>query len=176
MLRSVIRLVVAMAVWAALSAVAAHAQSAPSASNLPSGDDHYQFNQIDDGYLRLDLKTGEVSQCKARPAGWSCLAVPDERAAFDGEIARLQDENAALKKALLDHGLPLPGGVAPLAATRPPAPAAPPPVARSEPPTNPDLKLPSDADIDRMMAVVEKMWRRLVEMMINLQKDLMKKT
>ena len=123
MLRSVIRLVVAMPVWAALSAVAAHAQSAPSAptapsaSNLPSGDDHYQFNQIDDGYLRLDLKTGEVSQCKARPAGWSCLAVPDERAAFDGEIARLQDENAALKKALLDHGLPLPGGVAPLAAT-----------------------------------------------------------
>ena len=39
-----------------------------------------------------------------------------------------------------------------------------------------ELKLPSNAEIDRMMAVVERMWRRLVEMIENLQKDMQRKT
>jgi len=81
---------------------------------------------------------------------------------LDGEIARLQDENVALKKALLDRGLPLPGGVTSV-----------PPAARNG---EGDLKLPRHADVDRMMAVVERVWRRLVEMIANLQKDIMKKT
>jgi hypothetical protein len=178
MTRFVIRSVVVGTIAAALGASAAHAQSAPN--QPPNSDDRrFQFNQIDDGYLRLDLKTGEVSQCKARAIGWSCLTVADERSAFDSEIARLQGENAALKKALLDRGLPLPSGVVAEAtppATQPPAaapPATPPPAARNDGPT---LRMPSDADIDRMMTTVEKVWRRLLEMMGNLQKDLMKKT
>lgn len=183
MFRFVIRSVLAGTVAAALGASAAHAQATPT--QPPPGDDRrFQFNQVDDGYLRLDLKTGEVSLCKARAIGWSCLTVADERAALDSEIARLQGENAALKKTMLDRGLPLPSGVvaeaAPQAAapptTPPPAtapPAAQPPVARDD---GPSLKLPSDADIDRMMTTVEKIWRRLLEMMGNLQKDLLKKT
>jgi hypothetical protein len=184
MTRFVIRSVVAGTVAAALGAFVAQAQSPPS--QPPNSDDRrFQFNQIDDGYLRLDLKTGEVSQCKARAIGWSCLIVADERAAFDSEIARLQGENAALKKAMLDRGLPLPPGVVaqatpqittPPAATPPaaqPPAAAPPPSAHNDGPT---LRMPSDADIDRMMTTVEKVWRRLLEMMGNLQKDLMKKT
>jgi hypothetical protein len=50
------------------------------------------------------------------------------------------------------------------------------PVARGERDLNRDLKLPSNADIDRMMAAVEKVWRRLVDMLVGLQKDLKKKT
>ena len=180
MFRFVIRSV--LAGTAVLGASAAHAQPAPT--QPPPGDDRrFQFNQVDDGYLRLDLKTGEVSLCKARAIGWSCLTVADERAAHDSEIARLQGENVALKKAMLDRGLPLPSGVvaeaAPPAAAPPAAPPpatappAVPPVARDD---GPSLKLPSDADIDRMMTTVEKIWRRLLEMMGNLQKDLMKKT
>jgi squalene cyclase len=34
-----------------------------------------------------------------------------------------------------------------------------------------DLKLPSHADVDRMVSAVEKVWRRLVEMLMSLQKD-----
>jgi hypothetical protein len=182
MIRFVIRSVLAGAVAAALGGVAAYAQA-------PANDDpRYQFNQVDDGYLRLDLRTGEVSLCKARAVGWSCLTVADERAALDSEIARLQGENATLKKAMLDRGLPLPSGVLAQAepqpalpqAAAPPAvtppvtpPAAPPPAARDDGPT---LRMPSDADIDRMMSTVERVWRRLLEMMGNLQKDLMKKT
>jgi hypothetical protein len=168
MIRFVFRSVL---VAAALGASAARAQT-------PATDDRrYQFNQVDDGYLRLDLKTGEVSLCKARAIGWSCLTVADERAALDSEIARLQGENAAMKKAMLDRGLQLPSGVVAEApqAVAPPAvkPAAPPPAARDDSPT---LRMPSDADIDRMMTTVEKVWRRMLEMMNNLQKDLLKKT
>src|SRR5262245_35022293 len=123
-------------------AAAAAALSAPAAlAQGPDEDKRYQFNQVADGYLRLDLKTGQVSLCNRRDIGWSCVAVADDRAAFDSEIARLQGENGALKKALLDRGLPLPGGVRPDPQATPPA-AATAPVARND---NPDLKLPSDA-------------------------------
>ena len=151
-----IRYLLAAAVAGALTATAAQAQSPDTEDN------RYQLNRVDDGYLRLDLKSGQVSLCTRREVGWACRAVPDERAALDGEIARLQNENAALKKSLLDRGLPLPGAVTSV-----------PPVAGN---TDNDLKLPRHADIDRMMAAVEKAWRRLVEMFANLQKDLMKKT
>ena len=63
--------------------------------------------------LRLDGRTGQVSLCGRAAAGWACQAVPDERAALEAEIARLQDDNAALKKELLARGLPLPSGVKP---------------------------------------------------------------
>jgi hypothetical protein len=153
------RYLVAVTVVGALVASAARAQS-------PDGDDNrYQLNRVDDGYLRLDLKSGQVSLCNRRDVGWACRAVPDERAALDGEIARLQNENAALKKSLLDRGLPLPGAVTSV-----------PPVAGGGDSGDSDLKVPRHADIDRMMAAVERVWRRLVEMFANLQKDFMKKT
>jgi hypothetical protein len=151
------RYLLAAMVAGALIAPAAHAEGSDTEDTA-----RYQFNQVDDGYLRLDLKSGQVSMCGRRTAGWACLAIPDDRAALDGEIARLQAENAALKKTLLDRGLPLPGGV-----------KAGPPMARG---SDSDLKLPSNADIDRVMSAVEKVWRRLVEMIINLQKDILKKT
>jgi hypothetical protein len=40
----------------------------------------------------------------------------------------------------------------------------------------PDLKSPNDSEIDRVMTYMEKIWRRLVEMMQNLQRDLQKKS
>ena len=43
-----------------------------------------------DGVLRLDTRTGAVSTCNNSGAGWACYAVPDERAAMDAEIGRLQ--------------------------------------------------------------------------------------
>ena len=153
MIRFPVRLLPALAIAGALAAPLACAQ-APETE-----DNRYQFNRVEDGYLRLDLKTGQVSLCSRRPVGWACATVADDRAAFDGEIARLQGENAALKKAMLDRGLALPGGVTPDV-----------PAVRGDR----DLKLPSHAEVDRMMSAVEKVWRRLVEMLVGLQKDLPK--
>jgi hypothetical protein len=137
----------------------ARAQS-PALDPPPGSDDpRFSFHRSQDGFVRLDRRTGQVSQCARRTSGWSCLAVPDDRAALESEIGRLQSENAALKQTLLDRGLPLPGGAKPGA----PSTSAP-----------QDEKPSSEAEVDRVMSMVERIWRRLLEMMANLQRDLNK--
>ncbi|MFW1581987.1 hypothetical protein ACEV7R_23445, partial [Vibrio parahaemolyticus] len=46
---------------------------------------------------RLDTRSGAVSTCTNSSAGWACYIVPDERAALDAEIGRLQADNDKLK-------------------------------------------------------------------------------
>jgi hypothetical protein len=128
-------------------APAAHAQSAPDSEN-----GRYSFAPVNDGMLRLDTRTGQVSLCARKDAGFACNTVPDERSALENEIARLQRENGVMKKDMLARGLPLPGGVA----------GGVPRDQQRE--LNLTVPLPSDAEIDRMMTVFEKMWRRMVDM------------
>jgi len=152
-----IRTVLLVGVGLALVGPSAWAQNTPA-----DGDDaRYSFSRADDGYLRLDGRTGQVSICTRRAVGWACQAAADERTALEAEIARLQGENVALKKELIAHNLPLPG------AAKPDPPAA--------KPEEPRLQLPNDADLNRVMTFIEKVWRRLVDMITTLQKD-MKKT
>ncbi len=144
MRRSIIVLIAASAALA----TPALAQSAPDSEN-----GRYTFSQVSDGMLRLDTRTGAVSICARKDAGWSCNTVPDERTALENEIARLQRENGALKKDMVARGLPLPNTVTGL----PPAPA-------DQRELQLKVPLPSDAEIDRMMSAFEKVWRRLVDM------------
>jgi hypothetical protein len=115
------------------------------------------LHRADEGFLRLDGRSGQVSLCLKRSAGWECQAVPDERSALESEIARLQADNANLKRELLAHSLPLPGGGSPDLSGRE------------------ELQLPSDAELNRMMTFIEKVWKRMVEMIVTTQKDIMKK-
>jgi hypothetical protein len=157
-----IRAMVRTGSYAAFLAVLSLASpgAAEAQDNPPDNDGRFTFHRTEDGYLRLDGRTGEVAACTRRPSGWICQLLPDERAALEAEIARLQGENSALKKELLSRNIPLPGGIKPDA-----------------PRTNePRVKVPSDADLDRMMSFIEKMWKRLVEMIINTQKDMAKKS
>jgi hypothetical protein len=101
----------------------------------------------------------DVSQCSRSDAGWVCKAVPDERSALETEIARLQGENATLKKELLARGLLVPGVSSPSGAK----------------PSEPELKLPSDAEVDKVISFLERVWRRLIEMGRDVQKDVEKK-
>jgi hypothetical protein len=136
-----------------------------------AGEHRYSFHRVKDDFLRLDSRTGEVTQCGWNATGWSCKAVPDERAALESEIARLQRENATLKRSLLTRGLDLPGGVKPDApAAKEGAPTAKAPEAAPAP------KSPSAADLDRAIAFVKDVWRRLVEMMVDLQRDIQRKS
>jgi hypothetical protein len=134
-----------------LAALAAFAPPASAQSTPDSESGRYSFSGVPDGMLRLDTRTGAVSLCAKQATGWTCNTVPDERAALENEIARLQRENGALKKDMLARGLPLPGGVA----SGPPA---------NQRELNLKVPLPSDAEIDRVMSAFEKMWRRLLDM------------
>jgi hypothetical protein len=157
MIRATLTTVTLAGLLLGLGAPAARAQT-PSEND----DSRYTFNHADDGYLRLDGRTGQVSFCSRRPVGWACRLVPDERAALETEIGRLQGENALLKRELLSRNLPLPGMVKPD-----------PPAAKTD---EPRMSLPNDADLDKVVNFIEKVWRRLVEMIVTLQKDVMKKS
>jgi hypothetical protein len=121
----------------------------------------YVFQKQADGYLRLDSQTGEVALCGARGVGWACEAAPEDRALLENEITRLRTENAELKKEILSHELPLPAGVAPE------------PLAQNDQSQNGGftVRLPSDADIDRMVSFVGNVWHRFVDAVERAQKQ-----
>jgi hypothetical protein len=161
-----------MRVLAVMTVVAACAAPALAQDALHESDGRYTYRPAEAGTLRLDTRTGQVSLCTRQEAGWSCNVLPDARAAYEQEITRLQDENAALRKSLADARAAV--------TNNDEAKATEPKIAepqRSEPKSTepksdePKLRMPSQADIDRMMSVVEKMWRRMIEIIGSLQHD-----
>ena len=92
--------------------------SVPALAESGNADDQrFSFHKVDDGFLRLDGRTGVVALCTRPESGWLCRMVPDERSTVEVEIARLASENAALKSALREREGRLPG--------QPPRPPAP---------------------------------------------------
>ena len=132
-------------------ALAALTTAAAETGTPDSGNGRNSFHPAADGGLRLDTRTGQVSECSRSDAGWACKLVPDERSALETEIVRLQEENEMLKKELLARGPPTPGA------------------------PDPELKLPSDADVDKVISFLEKAWRRLIEMGRTVLKDVERK-
>jgi hypothetical protein len=143
---------------------------AAGAQSLPDGENgRYALSPVSDGVIRLDTRTGAVSTCGNSGAGWACYAVPDERAALDAEIGRLQAENEKLQTELAAREPTVGGKIdEPLPKTdslKKPEPK----VAEGE--RKIEIPLPSDRDMDRVMSFLEQAWRRLVEMANRLQKD-----
>ena len=158
----------------AFGTAVALAQPAPDTEN-----GRYALSPIADGVLRLDTRTGAVSTCTNNSGtGWACYAVPDERAAMDTEIGRLEADNEKLRAQLAardqaQEKLDKPKIDEPL------------PKADSLKPSEPkvaegqrkieipriEIPLPSDRDMDRVMSALEQAWRRLVDMANRVQKD-----
>ncbi|MCK1638775.1 hypothetical protein IVA95_14455 [Bradyrhizobium sp. 157] len=136
----------------------------------------YALSPAGDGVLRLDTRTGAVSTCNNSGAGWACYAVPDERAAMDVEIGRLQAdivrlqaENERLKADLASREPTVSGKVEePLPKSDSLKPGEP-KVAEGE--RKIEIPLPSDRDLDRMVSFLERAWRRLIEMANRVQRD-----
>jgi hypothetical protein len=162
-----------MPVLPAIAAVAALLAVAPACAQTAPDNDRgrYKFSPTaDGGVLKLDTRTGSVSNCAKRDtAGWACYAVPDERDALDAEIGRLQADNTRLKDELKKRDLAANSSGAP---------------ALSEKNNNPDtgktdagkgkrleLQLPDDQDVDRMVLFLERAWRRLVDAANRMQRD-----
>ena len=145
----------------AIAAVLACAASpAPAQDGAPPNvASRYSFNRVDDGFLRLDNSSGQIAFCSPHAVGWACQAVPEDRAALEKEIARLQGEVAGLKSEIAALREPPP----------PPAELTPPTTDKSEDAT----KLRED--LERARVAIENAWRLLVEMIVNFQKDMMRK-
>lgn len=125
---------------------------ASAQDNAPSGGaSRYSFNRVNDEFLRLDNQTGQVTLCNARTVGWACEVVPEDRAALDKEIGRLQNEVSALKREL--------------AALKAP----------TDKSGEVKLTMPSKEDIARARIFIEDTWRNLVDMLSTMQKDMMRK-
>jgi hypothetical protein len=129
----------------------------------------YALSPVTDGVMRLDTRTGAVSTCNNTGAGWACYSVPDERAALDAEIGRLQADNEKLRAQLALRDPSVTGKTDE-------------PLPKSDSLKKPDTKvaegerkieipLPSDRDMDRVMSFLEQAWRRLLEMANRVQKD-----
>jgi hypothetical protein len=179
-------LMVLMVICPAAGATASAQDTAtpPATTQTAPGDDgRYSFHRSGDGFIRLDSRTGEVAQCGWGSTGWACKLVPDERAALESEIGRLQRDNADLKKSLLSHNIELPNGMVakaqtPTAAAPVPPADVPDPSAKVPPQVSPQVSPqgPTDAEIDRAFAFMKNVWRRLVDMMADLQRDIQKKS
>jgi hypothetical protein len=134
----------------------------------------YSFNRVDDGLLRLDNKSGKVAFCKPISTGWVCDAVPEERAALEKEIDQLRDEVAASKSDIAT----LKKEIAALRAPPPPPvpPQTVPPAPHSGKDGDAQIKLPTAEDVARARAFIADTWHRLVEMIENWQKDVLRKS
>ncbi|GAC1339761.1 MAG: hypothetical protein NVSMB26_27680 [Beijerinckiaceae bacterium] len=119
-----------------LLALAAPAHAAP-ADPATTENGRYSMNPAQDGFLRLDTRTGAVAMCRLVNGAPECRLAADERAALEAEIARLQAENKELR------------------AKAPPGPSA----------ANPPSTLPSDQDMDRALSFAERFMRRMMRLM-----------
>jgi len=148
---------------------AANAESMPDTEN-----GRYALSRVGDGaVIRLDTRTGTVSNCSNSNGGWACYAVPDERAAMDAEIGRLLAENEKLKAQLASRDGNT-DGKSSEALPKSDKQADP---KQADPKTEEggrklEIPLPSDQDMDRAMSFLERAWRRLIDIANRVQKDI----
>lgn len=143
-----IRVLIAIAVVVGLASMV-RAQTQPSDEN-----GRFILRKAEDGWFRVDQRTGQASLCRQGSVGFTCELVPDDRNALLDEITRLSEANAMLRAQIAKGGdVPdMPG----------------------EPdPANPDdaFKLPSEEEVDQMMSIFRTMVDRFMAMVKDLQQE-----
>lgn len=130
----------------ALVLVAVLAAGGVLAQSAPPNDSawRYRMQKVDEGFLRLDAQTGQVSLCKSRDGAWTCESVADDRAAYEAEIGRLQNRVAALERQVKDTNVPGPGM---------------------------NFRMPTEQEIDQAVSLFERFARRLRGVVENLKKE-----
>jgi hypothetical protein len=161
----------------------------------------FTLTPVDNGFLRLDSESGQVAFCSTQGGNWTCQAASEKKPALDSQISGLQDDVTALKKMKADitavqDGLAsvkalqseitrLRDDVAALkkeiVALQEPPPPRPP--ADLTPPGDKNgdvtIKLPTREEMARASALIQETihdtWRRFVDMINSMQKDMMRK-
>ena len=117
------------------------AQGTDTSKLTPDSENgRFTMSPVPGGVMRLDSRTGKVSICRQKGEAWACEAAADDRAAYEQEIARLQDKVTRLEGELHTGD-------------------------------KTEMKLPSDADVDKAMTFFENILRRFKTMIDNLQRE-----
>jgi len=160
-------LAIAFALLAApLSADIVRAQDTPDTEN-----GRFALSPVPEGFLRLDTRTGAVSTCSSVKDNWVCRVVPDERAALDTEIGRLQADNKKLKEQLAQRDTVTGKTDAPLLKedrkdldSR-----------SAQTPADKKADRPLSAEHEKLLALIDRVWDQLLDMAVRLQKKLAEK-
>ncbi|ACP23983.1 hypothetical protein NGR_c01830 [Sinorhizobium fredii NGR234] len=99
----------------------------------------FSMQKAETGFARLDTETGEVTLCQEKNGELVCRMAADERAAFERELDLLTKRVEALEKAVQ-------GGATAV---------------------KPDL--PTDEEIDRTMSIMERMMRKFMDIVKELE-------
>ncbi len=99
------------------------------------------MQKTETGVARLDTKTGEMTLCREQAGELVCRMGADERRAFEDELDRLSARVDALEKS---------AGSGPTALER---------------------RLPSNEEIDQTMSIMERMMRRFMAIVKDLNSD-----
>ncbi len=108
--------------------------------------------ETNQGVFRIDTVNGNVSRCEQSGGQWACQLLADERRALQNRIARLQDENAQLRRLAGDNG-----------------------IARDRTafaPEDDGFQLPSEAEVDRALGLMERVVRRFVGIVRDIDDDM----
>lgn len=135
---------------------------------------------VEGGLMKLDTRSGAMSFCSTKSGAWVCEAVPEDRAALEAEIGRLQARIAVLERGRPGAGVPdimAPPESAPPESPPPesPPPGTPPaaqaPDDATPPADDPGLSKEADKRLDQAMDMAEHVFRRFFEMVDRLRRD-----
>lgn len=111
--------------------------------SLAQDAERYQLERTEDGYIRLDTRTGAMATCAERSGQLVCRLAADERQAYEDRIDTLDDRLQALEER-----------VAALEAS--PAPAA---------------GLPDEEEFEQTLGYMERFFRRFMEIVTSLDRE-----
>jgi hypothetical protein len=106
--------------------------------------DRYRLEKTEDGYVRMDTATGEMSLCEERDGQLVCKLAAEERAAFQDEIDRLQTKLDGLEERV---------------------------VKLESRPAIPEALVPSEEEFDKSMDLMEKFFRRFMGIVKDFEKN-----
>ncbi|MBD0413235.1 hypothetical protein [Oryzicola mucosus] len=104
-----------------------------AAGTAGAQEQRYQLEKTENGYVRMDTRTGEMSICEEKSAQLVCRVAADERTAMQDEVDRLRGDVSALH----DRVIKLENSLS----------------ARLE------SKLPSDEEFEKTMGYMERFFR-----------------